>query len=335
MSCQVCEKDAALVTEYDGRTGLACGQKCASEAHPDHSVVSIKRATNDKTIDKMHVLHPYVQANPWISSLLGMDRDGNVQNTDALECLSKHVQDIAGKRGQDDRDQDTDMDTQGSAPVRVDPGTPFFNPFQTPAAPSSSSAAAAPAQRRTYGEMEEEDDDEQRKRTAPTAGRFQIPTEVVQQLLETINDAGVTTMNTDANLGNLALLYSSRREQFIDAIKRQNQQGALQKVLYELTKERIRGNAMRTLEQARMMRVAALSLLLRAGIKPSYIDIDSDKTPLHWAAFYGYETLVSDMLAAGAYIDARDKQGLTPLRYAQLNNQNAASAVLALAGASA
>lgn len=157
---------------------------------------------------------------------------------------------------------------------------------------------------------------------APSSDRFQLPVEIVNQLLEAINDAGLSLMSSDENLGNFTLLYASRRKQFFAYLAKLNQDGGLEKVLYDLTKERLSPSPFRSLDQVRLHRVAAITILLLAGVRPTYIDIESDKTPLHWAAFYGYETVVTDMIKNGAYVDATDKQGLSPLGYAQLNNKN-------------
>ena len=227
------------------------------------------------------------------------------------------------------QEEDDDMDTDfvpraGPVQVSAEEDAGFVNPFQT------AKATLCHARLYTQVDPEEEEEEEQRKRVAPSSGRFQLPVEIVGQLLEAINDAGVSSMSSDNNLGNLALVCASRRQQFFSYLAKLNQDGGLEKVLYDLTKERLKASPLRSLDQARLHRVAAITILLTSGVRPSHIDMDSDKTPLHWAAFHGYETLVSDMIKHGAYVDAKDKQGITPLRYAQLNNKISVCAILGL-----
>jgi len=223
---------------------------------------------------------------------------------------------------QEDEYMDTDfVPRTGPVQVSAEDNSGFVNPFHM--------TKKTPHLARLYTQLEPEGE-EQRKRVAPSSGRFQLPVEIVGKLLEAINDSGLSLMSSDDNLGNLTLLFASRKKQFFAYLANLNQTGGLEKVLYDLTKERLRASPLRSLEQVRLHRVAAITILLLADVRPTYIDMESDKTPLHWAAFHGYETVVADMIKKGAYVEALDKQGLTPLRYAQLNKKDSTSVILDL-----
>jgi ankyrin repeat protein len=57
------------------------------------------------------------------------------------------------------------------------------------------------------------------------------------------------------------------------------------------------------------------------------------KTPLHWAAFYGYTTTVRQMLQQEAEVDARDEQARTPGHWSAFKGHLAVVKVLVEFGA--
>jgi hypothetical protein len=57
------------------------------------------------------------------------------------------------------------------------------------------------------------------------------------------------------------------------------------------------------------------------------------KTPLHWAAFYGYTATVRQMLQQGAEVDARDEQGRTPAHWCAFKGHLSTIKALTDAGA--
>ena len=62
----------------------------------------------------------------------------------------------------------------------------------------------------------------------------------------------------------------------------------------------------------------AVRLLLRRGANPDLQDGDGDRYPLHWASAFGDHDECAELLVqAGASLDARDKDGHTPLEFAR------------------
>lgn len=75
---------------------------------------------------------------------------------------------------------------------------------------------------------------------------------------------------------------------------------------------------------------AVVRLLLEGGADPNVGRGDDPITPLHYAAFGGFEEVVAALLAAGARLDAADAEGSSPLRFAlaQSNHARVAHALL-------
>jgi ankyrin repeat protein len=59
--------------------------------------------------------------------------------------------------------------------------------------------------------------------------------------------------------------------------------------------------------------IASLELLLKAGGEINGAGGRSQQTPLHGAAFWGWNDVVQYLVAHGANIDAKDAQGRTPV----------------------
>ena len=357
--CRFCANDATMIMQKGEHLDLVCSQRCVEKVYPGVEMQTQKSITDTK-VDKNHILHSFIKVNPWISAVLGIERNGVVQNKDALECLNKHVQQIAGKRGMDETDDEMDTEqAPRSGPVQVTPsdsGFTFYNPLVQPTVPYAypsfpvsggasmvapppttaaadvASSSSSQGTARLYSDQLEQEQSETRKRLA--TNRFELPIEVVNQLLETLNDTGVLQMMDHSSLSNLALMYASRRDTFLKMIKNQNHALGMKRVLYELTKQRLPTSLMQTPEQVRLSRVAAIFLLLGAGIPADFVDTGSQKTPLHWAAFHGYASVIPGMIKNGASLEATDKHGFTPMRYALLNNQKETEIALIFAAAS-
>ena len=62
-------------------------------------------------------------------------------------------------------------------------------------------------------------------------------------------------------------------------------------------------------------------------------DKDSGRTPLSWAADYGYEAVVQQLLAQGADVETTDKYGWTPLLRAAVKGHEAVVRQLLTKGA--
>ena len=79
--------------------------------------------------------------------------------------------------------------------------------------------------------------------------------------------------------------------------------------------------------------LAVIQVLLAAGVNLEARDKDGN-TPLHWAALYNENpAVVQVLLAAGAELEVRDKDGNTPLCFAAENKNSAVVQVLLAAGA--
>ena len=63
-----------------------------------------------------------------------------------------------------------------------------------------------------------------------------------------------------------------------------------------------------------------VEMMLENGVDPNLADADG-RTPLHWAAFYGFEGIVTALVHAGADPDAKDSDGETARDFAIENKQ--------------
>jgi len=59
--------------------------------------------------------------------------------------------------------------------------------------------------------------------------------------------------------------------------------------------------------------IASLDLLLKAGGEINGKGSRSEQTPLHGAAFWGWNDVVKFLVAQGADVNAKDNRGLTPV----------------------
>ena len=71
---------------------------------------------------------------------------------------------------------------------------------------------------------------------------------------------------------------------------------------------------------------------LRLGGDVNARDKDGN-TPLHWAVWYGHDNIVELLLAAGADVNARDEDGKTPLHLAAQWGREGCARLLLAAGA--
>ena len=67
-------------------------------------------------------------------------------------------------------------------------------------------------------------------------------------------------------------------------------------------------------------RVETVEYLLTHGAKPSLPDL-TNRTPMHWACFYGHAKIVDLLLEHGADVNAADDEGVCPIHVACLSCQ--------------
>jgi ankyrin repeat protein len=68
-----------------------------------------------------------------------------------------------------------------------------------------------------------------------------------------------------------------------------------------------------TTEDVQKRSIASLELLLKAGGDVNTIDPQRGWTPLHGAAFWGWNDVVKYLVSKGARLDAKDNRGFTPI----------------------
>ena len=66
-----------------------------------------------------------------------------------------------------------------------------------------------------------------------------------------------------------------------------------------------------------------MQLLLEAGADACVSRGEDPITPLHYAAYGGYDDIVGALIAAGASVDAMDADGSTPLQFALADSGHA------------
>jgi ankyrin repeat protein len=68
-----------------------------------------------------------------------------------------------------------------------------------------------------------------------------------------------------------------------------------------------------TTEDVQQRSIASIELLLKAGCDVNAIDPQRGQTPLHGAAFWGWNDVVKYLVDHGAKLDAKDSRGFTPV----------------------
>lgn len=74
--------------------------------------------------------------------------------------------------------------------------------------------------------------------------------------------------------------------------------------------------------------ISTAKLLLEHGADTEVVDIHSHSTALFWAAWRGHEEIAKLLIDYGAKVNATNKYGETPLRYARDHKHEAVAKLL-------